>query len=536
MSDILIIGSIDHQAHYSPAQIDEILQQEGKTLEQGADFTGKPKTGIHTNGQHVVKLHGETCLEPIIAKAWVQKAVLKERAYRVYHPHKTWFIQIKQGEKCALIGNISPALTPLHILFDNNDKPPIKQYLYYLQQLFDMYFNIAKQLNFRLDEGLSNFAFDDNKVLYYLDDDIYPWDKTITLGQMLGVYFRSLEWINQTVARQIGQLCQTAILKAFNSFEYTVVLAEQAKHVFIPNDKVNQCINGFVQGLTQKPQKTSIKPENQPIDTKKDPVKITEPKVIVSPEKSTPVITNNKFAVLADIHSNQAALEVVLAYLKEHNIQQGWVLGDVVGYGAHPKECIELLQQSNLTVIKGNHDNAIALDEYPLFSKNAAWVIDWTQQQLNSAEKEWLEELPSVLETPEYLLIHGAPIDPTFFNGYIYTMTYETNLDVLEKRNIPLCFHGHTHMPTVFARRKNNNDQQYDVDFFDFNRCDYALVCAGSVGQPRNQAIKAQFAIYDADNNTLQRHYLDYDVDRSIADMEQHKFPVTLIHTLQGIA
>ena len=519
MSDIHIIGAIDAQAHYSLTQIEVLLQQQAEVVEQGADFTGKPKTGIYTDGQHVVKIHGEVCLEPSTAKAWVQKALLKERAYRIYHPHKTWFIQFNDSQACANIGNICPKLTPLHVLFDSNP-PDIDNYLKHFKQLFHIYFKLASQLKIRLDEGLSNFATAENGQLYYLDDDVYTWDKTISLGQMLGVYFRSLTWIDDSVAQTLGNLCQQAIVNHFKSYEYTVVLAEQIKHVFIPNTQVNQCVNAFIQGLSNKPKK------------------VIEPPVIVPKTQATILVNNltssKKFAVLADVHANLPALNAVLDFLAEHDIYQGWVLGDVVGYGPHPNECVQRLQQSQLTVIKGNHDNAIAMTDYPLFSKNASWAIDWTQQQLNDNAKAWLEDLPPVIETPDWLLIHGAPVDPTFFNGYIYTMTYEQNLDVLEKRNIPLCFHGHTHMPSIFTRAKNTPDQQHNQDFFDFNTCQYALVCSGSVGQPRNQNIQAQFAIYDQDKNTLQYHRLDYDVSQVIQDMEQHRFPEGLIKMLRG--
>lgn len=522
MSDIQCIGSIDGQIHYQPTQIAALLQQPAQVVAQGADFTGKPETNIYTDTTNVVKIHGEVCLESPTAKAWVQKALLKERAYRIYHPHKTWFIQIKPERECATIGNICPKLTPLHILFEQQTVE-VDTCLSHFQQLFNMYFKLANQLKIRLDEGLSNFAIDAHGQLYYVDDDVYTWDKTVGLGQMLGVYFRSLSWLNHDVAAQLGQDCQQAIVASFKSYEYAVVLAEQIKHVFIPNSDVNECVNGFIAGLSQRPQTTT------PVAAQKTPQHHPNP---------DPVPTKNatKFAVLADVHANLPALNAVLDFLDEHDIQQGWVLGDVVGYGPHPNECIQRLQQTQLTVIKGNHDNAIATQEHPLFSRNAAWVINWTQQQLDETSKAWLEALPSVIETPDWLLIHGAPVDPTFFNGYIYTMTYEQNLDVLEKRQIPLCFHGHTHMPSIFTRSQNLPDQQHNnKDFFDFNTCQHALVCSGSVGQPRNQNIQAQFAVYDQSNNTIQYHRLDYDVESVIQDMEALKFPEALIKNLSGL-
>ncbi len=235
-----------------------------------------------------------------------------------------------------------------------------------------------------------------------------------------------------------------------------------------------------------------------------------------------------RIAVLADVHANLPALEAVLEELKRLDVRQGIVLGDVVGYGPHPRECIAAIRESGLITIKGNHDHAVAIGDFSKgFSSIARWVMEWTLEQVNDEEREWLGALPPYYNTPEWIAVHGAPQDKAFFYAYVYKMTYEDNLNNLQQREIPLCFHGHTHMQGIYYR-ENGHDHHTNAQRFDTREAEHSLVCPGSVGQPRGNVPGAEFALFDTREKTLELRRIDYAMDKTVADLNRLKFPPQL--------
>jgi len=506
---IKLIGSIGQNSTYSEQDIIRLLSSKQKDLLHGDEFTGRPSTKIHIDEKHVLKIRSEIRLNLFSAERWATQALEKERHYAVHHPSKTWFIyQEDEQAEYAVIGNICPRLTPLHQLF-NDESNTIEYRLDCLAQLFTYYFALAKKAQIRLDEGLSNFGINaaDNK-LYYLDDDIYNWDRFVSCAHVIGVYFRALTWIDNTVAAQFAQTVRKIIIQFFEDEQYLTVLAELLRDIFVPSETQRIALENFIHTL----------------DSRKT-------------QSDSPNFNNSRYiALLADVHGNLPALDAVLAFLKLKNIEYGLVLGDIVGYGPYPSECIQRLQETKLTVIKGNHDHGLATGHFIRgFSSTASWVLEWSQSRITPAQKEWLAELPPVLHGDKWLALHGAPIDPTFFNAYVYEMTYTDNLDGLQKKKIPICFHGHTHLPGVYTRKKSSiSDTHTTEKNVDLSAFDYALICPGSIGQPRNRQQGAQFAIYDQKENKLNYHTVMYDVDSLTKIMASEGFPQTLINILQG--
>ncbi len=504
--NITLVGAVGGSSPYQQTDILRLLNRQPTTLLHGNTFTGRPGTQIYTENETVLKIRSEIRLEPLFAKRWAQQILAKETHYQIYHPHKTWFVAETTEDKLALVGSICPRLQPLHSLLTQNSIA-IAHSLNYFSQLFDHYFRLAKQMKIRLDEGLSNFGVDAQQELFYLDDDTYTWDRFISCAQMLGVYFRSLPWFNPAIATQLGKIIHQLILKHFNDAQYLVVLAEQLKDVYMPADSQRQVVNSFINQLVHRQPNSQISSFN-----------------------------NNRYiALLADIHANFPALQVVLNFLKLKDIQTGIVLGDIVGYGPHPSQCIEQLQQTGFIFIKGNHDHGLASDQFEKsFSRPALWALQWSAQQINQTQKSWLADLSPLIYHDYWLALHGAPIDPTFFNAYVYEMTYSDNLDVLQRKAIPICFHGHTHRPGIYGRSNHRDGYFYDkvIDLKNFN---HALICPGSVGQPRNQPFGAQFAIYDQKERKIYYHNLPYNVTTTIAAMEASGFPDTLIAILKKL-
>lgn len=210
------------------------------------------------------------------------------------------------------------------------------------------------------------------------------------------------------------------------------------------------------------------------------------------------------------------------------------MLGDVVGYGPHPEACIKLLIASGFSVVKGNHDNAVATGNTSRgFSPLARWVVDWSRDRLSNHDKEWLEQLPPYIARNNWLALHGAPIDKTFFNAYVYRMTYEENLNNLQKRKIPICFHGHSHLPTVYYRTRAEDKLSTELRLSLKDNL-ASLICPGSVGKTRNQVPRAEFAVFNRKTDEIEFHKIFYKLGKTLDDMEKFKFPDKLIERFLG--
>lgn len=505
---VTLIGAVGGVATYDEHAIMRLLNTQQTLMFHGDTFTGKPTTKIYIDTGNVLKIHEEIRLELRDAIRWATQALAKEISYQIYYPQKTWFVAKSDSAPSVLVGNVCPRLQPLHELF-NVSEIDTSTRLGYFQQLFHHYFRLAATLGIRLDEGLSNFGVTPTGEVYYLDDDVYMWDRYISCAHMLGVYFRGLAWLNPQIATELGHIVQQQILKHFGDAQYLAVLAEQLKGIFMPNERQLQILDNFINALPLKQQ-----PSNR-IGSSKD----------------------RYLALIGDVHGNLPALEAVLAFLKTEHIQNGLVLGDSVGYGPHPGECVARLTDTHFLILKGNHDHALATSNFKVgFSKSAAWALNWSLPKVTAEQREWLADLPPVIHAENWMAVHGSPLDPTFFNAYVYEMTYHDNLNVLEHKKIPVCFHGHTHQPGVYGRRGASQilDNFYMSKEIDLNQFSCALVCPGSVGQPRNGQIGAQCAIYDQVERKVSFHNLPYDVEITVRAMQMQGFPDSLIKMLSG--
>ena len=244
--------------------------------------------------------------------------------------------------------------------------------------------------------------------------------------------------------------------------------------------------------------------------------------------------------MLSDVHANRPALEAVLRFLKGLGVSEGLVIGDLVGYGPHPVECVELLQDSEFLCLKGNHDVAVA---HPgregaavraAMSMHARWTAEWTTRRMPAQQRAWLLDLPRIVYRHEWMAVHGAPIDPRHYSGYVHNLTCKSNLDELERQHVSLCFHGHTHVPGIHGRVAGRADAHYTHQRQDLARFRHALICAGAVSQPRNGQTGAQVAVYDGDAHSIDFHTLPYDASATVSDMRRLGFPEALAQRLQA--
>jgi predicted phosphodiesterase len=235
-----------------------------------------------------------------------------------------------------------------------------------------------------------------------------------------------------------------------------------------------------------------------------------------------------KYAIIADIHANQEALEVVLADAKERKCTHYACLGDVVGYNANPKECLDVIRSMGMPCVKGNHDEYCSADiQLDGFNPHAAEAVSWTRQQLTDEDCIWLHELRYIRLVANFSIVHATLDGPQRW-GYVFdklaaaaSFTYQ---------NTGVCFFGHTHVPVAFIRDREVRGGTYSKFKIEPGRKYFVNV--GSVGQPRDGNPKCSYAIYDMDEGSVELRRLDYDIEKTQAKIRAAGLPERLAERL----
>lgn len=221
-----------------------------------------------------------------------------------------------------------------------------------------------------------------------------------------------------------------------------------------------------------------------------------------------------RIGILSDIHANLAALERVLedAESVEPGIDTYYCLGDVVGYGANPRECCEIIRDLCEFTIVGNHDAAVCgRMDYSFYYQQARDALDWHAEQITEQDDEWLQSLPYRRDIDGVAYCHGAPINEEDFE-YVFTLEQANNLlehwDDLEH----VSFIGHSHLTKSFELDPEEGARELDGDTLTFEEGKKYVVTAGSVGQPRDNDNRACWGIYDTEADTFEFRRVGYDV------------------------
>lgn len=238
--------------------------------------------------------------------------------------------------------------------------------------------------------------------------------------------------------------------------------------------------------------------------------------------------------VISDVHANLAAFEAVLEDAGEFDMI--WCLGDMVGYGPDPNECIARLRKTRHTCLAGNHDWAV-LGKLDLrsFNADARKANEWTQQILNPAARNYLQGLtPQRIEHERYTLAHGSPRQP-IWEYILDPLTAELNFLAF---NTLVCLVGHTHIPVVFHLPEHPDNNSLCETFMpsygkpiDLSEGRW-IINPGSVGQPRDGIPDAAYGIVDVEANTFEHRRVTYEIEITQDRMRQAKLPDRLIDRL----
>lgn len=238
-----------------------------------------------------------------------------------------------------------------------------------------------------------------------------------------------------------------------------------------------------------------------------------------------------RIAVISDIHSNLVAFETVLKAAGQ--VDQLWCLGDIVGYGPRPNECVALLAATKHLAVAGNHDYAavgkIDVDDFNAF---AALAVQWTTESLTPDSQAYLSALPTVQASGEFTLAHGSPRAPLW--EYLLNVTGASQS--FEHFEGPFCLVGHTHVPMVFARSPEGEilaARAGDGNEMPLARPGWRFILnPGSVGQPRDDDPRASFLLIDTDRRTATWRRIAYDVAETQQQMRRAKLPARLVERL----
>ena len=224
-------------------------------------------------------------------------------------------------------------------------------------------------------------------------------------------------------------------------------------------------------------------------------------------------------ALISDIHGNVEALEAVLADIRGKGIQEIYCLGDIVGYGPNPCECIDLVMDLDMCLL-GNHDQAALFDPEG-FNAGAERAIFWTRSVLekargSKAEDRWefLGELKRrfITEDERVMYVHGSarnPLNEYVFPDDIYNQVKMEKIFALVPQ---YCFQGHTHIPGVFTESMEFLDPE-EIDYHYELTDQKVMINVGSVGQPRNSDSRSSYVTLDG--NDVRFHRVEYDIDKT---------------------
>ena len=239
-----------------------------------------------------------------------------------------------------------------------------------------------------------------------------------------------------------------------------------------------------------------------------------------------------RIAIVSDIHANLPALRAVLNHAKEEGGIDGlWCLGDTVGYGPHPNECIAELRSYDNKTVAGNHDLAacgrMGTEE---FNEAAASAAQWTEGQLSDDARTYLETLPMTVEEDLFTLVHGSLRWPE----WEYLLSGEQAQAQFELQKTPVSLVGHTHLPAVCLEdetgpptlRPAGDDERLELGD------ERWIINPGSVGQPRDGDPRASYAVYDSEDASITFSRVEYDVSATQQAMKEASLSLWLIERL----
>lgn len=232
-----------------------------------------------------------------------------------------------------------------------------------------------------------------------------------------------------------------------------------------------------------------------------------------------------KTALISDVHANLEALEAVLKAVDERGADRILCLGDAVGYGASPNECLSLIRKRCKLVLLGNHDSAASGGpEISRFNPNAKAAALWTAKVLTNQNRDYLRALSLTQRSEPYLFVHASPAAPRDWEYIFDRFDAEPQFQFFTEH---ACFIGHTHQPAIFERTSTGCESLPPTSLR-FDPVHRYIVNVGSVGQPRDRDPRACFLILAEPAGAIEFVRVPYDIAAAQGKIRAANLPAVL--------
>jgi predicted phosphodiesterase len=232
-----------------------------------------------------------------------------------------------------------------------------------------------------------------------------------------------------------------------------------------------------------------------------------------------------KVGFLSDIHANYAALQAVLGKLDDEGCDVIICLGDIVGYGPSPAECLGALRQRDCPCVLGNHDQYATMllnSRMEKLRDDVNISIEWTQTQLAMDDLKWLSQRPMRMAAEDFSVVHGA-FGP---RPWIYCANEKALIQNFAHQDVPLAFCGHSHVPLIAVDR---GEMAPRIDYLQNQAvpsdAPKVMINVGSVGQPRDRDPRAACITYVLETRALQLFRVPYDIAETQARIRAAGLP-----------
>lgn len=229
-------------------------------------------------------------------------------------------------------------------------------------------------------------------------------------------------------------------------------------------------------------------------------------------------------ALISDIHANIDALEAVLEDIDRQEMEEILCLGDVVGYGAAPSECVKLVRERCSVTLMGNHDEYLVRDpDKFVLSRRIRDPLVLAKETVPKDDLRWLSKLPYSSVLHGFTIVHGSLHNPETF---AYLLDDQEAVDHFAQQTTPICFYGHTHKPAIALEYADKirwgipGEGEVLLD-----RTKKCAINVGSVGQPRDGSTRATYGIYDPEMNSFTLRRVSYDIARAAERIKKAGLP-----------
>lgn len=248
-----------------------------------------------------------------------------------------------------------------------------------------------------------------------------------------------------------------------------------------------------------------------------------------------------KFVFFSDVHANLEALESFLEQTDRLQYDRIFNLGDIIGYGADPNECVEMIQQRSIPSVVGNHDDVV-LDRYEpeSFNPDARRAALWCRKTMREENMDFLRALKDFIWVDsalgKVLIVHGSPVDK---DEYVMSRWHAERAFVdMMKRDIALAFVAHTHQPCCWLQKADgtadHRPQPADDEPIQLNPSLKAIVNVGSVGQPRDGDPRGCYVLWDDERHTIRFRRFTYPISKAQKKIRDAGLPAFLADRLAG--